>query len=68
MCLIIGVREVIDENGIIDSCMECGGAGMMPVPKTYKTCPCCQGREKERPCKKCNTRGYQILQEDDGEI
>ena len=49
-------------------CTECGGAGVMPVPKTDMGCPCCQGREKERPCKKCNARGYQLLQEDDGEI
>jgi len=41
----------------IDSCTQCGGAGEMPVPKTYMTCPCCRGREKFRPCKKCNGKG-----------
>lgn len=41
----------------LESCTHCGGSGEMRVPKTYMTCPCCRGRVKFRPCKKCNGTG-----------
>jgi DnaJ-class molecular chaperone len=44
----------------IDCCTECGGAGEVKVPKTHLTCPCCRGREKTRPCKKCNGTGIEM--------
>lgn len=51
-------NERLDKNHQVDSCQHCGGAGEMPVPKTDMTCSCCYGREKFRPCKTCNGKGY----------
>lgn len=42
----------------VDECPACTGRGELPVPKTYMTCPCCRGREKIRPCRKCSGKGY----------
>lgn len=42
-----------------EECEACGGAGGIPVPKTYMTCPCCREREKIRICKKCHGKGYE---------
>lgn len=55
----VSVKHNIPPNAfdLVMGCTDCGGAGEMPVPKTYMTCPCCRGREKFRPCKRCNGKG-----------
>lgn len=43
----------------LEACTKCGGSGEMKVPQIFRTCRCCQGREKIRPCKKCNGSGIE---------
>lgn len=52
-------QENIDcPNGTIEECNECAGAGMVPIPGSYRTCPCCRFDDKMKPCKKCNGKGF----------
>lgn len=42
---------------LFGECNECAGAGIIPIPGSDKTCPCCRMKEKTKHCKKCNGTG-----------
>ena len=41
----------------LESCSNCGGAGVTTTRGKIIGCPCCADHELYKPCKECNGKG-----------